>query len=88
MSSFDNPVPYSIAWDPPCDFGSVILELYLLSFIVGGEGGSAVTVAWDCAVIQTYRRRFGGGVSGFVLGNTVAREVRNVAFMTAVGRWV
>ena len=55
---------------------------------MGGEGGSAVTVAWDCAVIRRHRRRFGGGVSGFVLGNIVAREVRNVAFMTAMGRWV
>ena len=88
MSSFDNPVPYSIAWDPSCDFGSIILELYLLSFIVGGEGGSAVTVAWDCTIIRRHRRRCEGGMSGFVVGNTVVREVKNMVCMTAAGGWV
>lgn len=48
---------------------------------MGGEGGLAVTVAWDCAVIRIHRRRLGRGVSGLVVGNTVAREVRNVACM-------
>ena len=55
---------------------------------MGGEGGSAVTVAWDCAVIRRHRRRFGGGVSGFVVWNTVAREFKNVACMTAACGWV
>lgn len=50
---------------------------------MGGEGGSAVTVAWDCAVMRKHRRWFGGGVSGLLVGSTVAREVRNVACMAA-----
>lgn len=39
-----------MAWDPPCDLGSVTRELYLLSFAgdaveVGGGEGSALTAA-------------------------------------------
>lgn len=72
-----------MAWDAPCDFGSVILELYLLSFTAEGEGGSAVTVAWDCAVTLRHWRRLGIAVAGFVAGRTVVREDRNVACMAA-----
>ena len=50
---------------------------------MGGEGGSAVTVAWDCAVMRRHRQRLREAVSGFVVGSTVAREVRNVVCMAA-----
>lgn len=50
ISASDSPTPWRMAWDPPCDLGSVTRELYLLSFggdvvEVGGGDGSAFTAA-------------------------------------------
>ncbi|GLT52296.1 hypothetical protein SLA2020_256440 [Shorea laevis] len=68
MSSFDRPTPWRIAYEPPWDFGSVILELYLLSLYVaevGGREGSAVTGDWTWALTGDTMGGLEGGL-GYV----------------------
>lgn len=73
-----------MACDPPWDLGSVILELYLLSFLEsvrGGGEGSAVT-GWTEQEMVERRRRDSWTLCE---GKSVARGERIVACIAARG---
>ena len=46
-----------MAWDPPCDLGSVILELYLLSFCDGSAVVLALGFCRTVGVLEEETRR-------------------------------
>ena len=75
-----------MACDPPWDLGSVILELYLLSFLEesvrGGGEGSAVTGWTEQEMVDRRRRREYEGTRG-LQGKRVARGERIVACIAA-----